>query len=425
MESNAAVSMKLENVLRVEREQAAVDRQNLLSQITDLVMKQGSAQDQRFEAKVSEVRQTIASSNQAFETSRTQYSQGMDVWNEKETKLVEDVLRSRETLKTKLKDDWVVSSVDTANAAMLTSVKAANKHNASLQNTTKSVHNETVRIVDEQMKDIALQMQALDDFVTRARSQNTQHLDSHTASLQGLNSTVQTSYASIGLHFASTYERVKEFGDDMSEKHTSSQNHLDAVDEMLRQPLAELRGNIVNTTLEEYQPTGQTPQKVSYLYPANLPQTGDHVTLLASLRGGLTNGSGITSPSKSSTIVFNDAQHKSGEASVTLSTTPSTETRRTTAGGLREINANIGAGNPILSESVTSASASSADPSITDLSLSSLPQIPTFKRSVTASGKLPMPKSGKKSLLTVEGRENVPPSAFSQSTGRRRSPRTG
>jgi kinesin family protein 11 len=32
----------------------------------------------------------------------------MDAWNVKEGLLVEEVLRSRETLKSKLKEDWVV-----------------------------------------------------------------------------------------------------------------------------------------------------------------------------------------------------------------------------------------------------------------------------------------------------------------------------
>jgi len=109
MQASAAASMQLENVLRVEREQAAVDRQNLLSQITDLVMNQGAAQDQRFEEKTSEVRTVINSSKDSFEVARVQYSQGMDAWNEKETKLAEDIRRSRDTLKSKLKDDLVVS----------------------------------------------------------------------------------------------------------------------------------------------------------------------------------------------------------------------------------------------------------------------------------------------------------------------------
>jgi kinesin family protein 11 len=110
MQSNSAVSSKLDEVLREEREQAAADRQNLLSQITSLVRAQGEVQDARLGTKIEEVRTDVTSLKEAFEASQTQYSQGMDTWNEKEGELVEEVLRSRETLKSKLKEDWVVSS---------------------------------------------------------------------------------------------------------------------------------------------------------------------------------------------------------------------------------------------------------------------------------------------------------------------------
>lgn len=108
MQSNAAASAKLDEVLQEEREQAAADRQSLISQITNLVNAQGEAQDQRLTTKISEVHNSVLSSNENFQASRARYSQGMDCWNEKEDKLVEDVLRSREVLKTKLKEDWVV-----------------------------------------------------------------------------------------------------------------------------------------------------------------------------------------------------------------------------------------------------------------------------------------------------------------------------
>jgi kinesin family protein 11 len=55
MQSSAAVSVQLENILLLEREQAAVNRRNLLSQITDLVTNQGTAQDQRLEERISEL----------------------------------------------------------------------------------------------------------------------------------------------------------------------------------------------------------------------------------------------------------------------------------------------------------------------------------------------------------------------------------
>ena len=108
MQTNTAASVKLDEVLREEREQAAADRQTLLSQITSLVVAQGETQDARLGAKIGEVQKDVLSSKESFEASRAQYGLGMDAWNEQEGKLVEEVLRSRETLKSKLKEDWVV-----------------------------------------------------------------------------------------------------------------------------------------------------------------------------------------------------------------------------------------------------------------------------------------------------------------------------
>lgn len=287
--------------------------------------------------------------------------------------------------------------------------------------TTKSVHQETVRIVDEQMKDIGLQMQALDDFVTRARQQNAQHHDSHVQSLEGLSTTVKSSFTNIGSHFTSTYERVRDLGDEMSTKTSSIQESLGPLDESLRQPLAELRSNISNTILPEYVPTGETPQKVQYQYPTILPRTEAHETLLSAIRPSSSSNT-LVSPSKAPLmpVIFNDATPTSAEEVALLPSSSETESKRPT-GGLREINVNIlnaaslnSAASP---EDGVSGSANSTDNSTT------VTQIPTFKKSVSAM-KVPQLKK-KASMMALEGRENVAPGMFSQSTGRRRSPRTG
>jgi kinesin family protein 11 len=418
MQSNAAASSRLEEVLREEREQAAADRQNLLTQITSLVMAQGEAQDARLTSKIEAVKTTVESSKETFEASRAQYSQGMDSWNEKEDKLVDEVLRSRETLKSKLKEDWVVCIRPIHHMTkQLTLPQAANKHNSTLQFSTKSVHDETVRIVDAQMKDIEIQMRALDDFVTRARSQNAQHHDSHVVSLDNLSGTVKKSYSNIGTHFTFIYERVRDLGEEMSAKTTSLQDALAPLDENLREPLANLRSNITSTTLQEYQPTGETPQKVQYQYPTHLPRTEPHENLLAALRRPMSTQNSH-SPSKSTTtipVIFNDGPSSDPPRDFSRSlafASPDVEKRPMTIGGLREIDANI---------SATSLPARTNDEN-------ALPQIPSFKRSVTAGGKLPVLRSGKKSVVApLEGRENVNLSASLSSgrEGRRRSPRTG
>ncbi len=111
MQANATASARLDAVLAEERQQNVADRQTLLSQITNLITAQGEMQDARLSTKINEVQKNIIASKDTFEASRTKYGEGMDSWNDKETNLVSEVLRSRETLKSKLKEDWVVSRI--------------------------------------------------------------------------------------------------------------------------------------------------------------------------------------------------------------------------------------------------------------------------------------------------------------------------
>lgn len=287
------------------------------------------------------------------------------------------------------------------------------------------MHEETVRIVDAQMETMATQMKALDDFVIRARAQNALHQDKHSQSLKGLSSTVRSSYDNINTHFTYSYERVRDMGVEMSAQTASLRDALAPLDQHLREPLAHLRSDIERTEMQEYQPTGDTPQKIQYTYPMELPRTDAHDILLAAMRNTLVE-SQLQSPTKAPTtipVVFHDektisnsGQLSSLHSSRSSRTTPDTEQRPGTSGGLREIDANL------MNISAVSVSASSIEDS-------TLSQITNFKKSVRSEGKLPVSKIGKKSMVSLEGRENTIELNTSlmvqQSTGRRRSPRTG
>lgn len=290
------------------------------------------------------------------------------------------------------------------------------------------MHEETVRIVDLQMKDIATQMQALDNFVSRARSQNAQHHESYVRSLGGLATRVKSSYADIGSRFTSTYESVRELGEQMSAYTTQLQNSLSPLETTVSQPLAELRSIVSSTALQEYQPTGETPQKANYQYPTDLPRTEAHETLLAALRRPVN-----ASPSKATTatipVIFNDGPDERDEISPT-STDGSERKTQIPALGLREIDININAGNHNSDDN--SVSNSGSKPQVKE----PLAVIPSFKRSIS-TGKLTAPKSAKKAatpvvMVPLGGRENenaVPAATAmftrSEGGGRRRSPRLG
>lgn len=260
------------------------------------------------------------------------------------------------------------------------------------------------------MKDMAVQMQALDDFVTRARSQNERHHKTHVRSLQGMASTVRQSYTSMDDHFISTSSRVRDLGDDMADRNKSLQNTLPPLNTSVCQPLSELRANITNVPLKEYVPTGETPSKVVYTYPTTLPRTEAHEKLLTKLSkvSHATPSSpadiSSTPPSPSKSIIYTDAAPVDEIALLQSSDSEPKPTNISGAHahpggsttGLREVHININAALPALRTS---------DPAITQETM--LP--PPLKRHATMESKLPQ-KFGVKGVVRVEGRENSLPS---------------
>ncbi|KAL7620208.1 Kinesin- motor protein [Parahypoxylon ruwenzoriense] len=417
IQSNASISTQLQEVVYEERRQAAEERQKLLAQITTLINSQAELQESRLANRAASIQQSVQENSTSLESSMAQYSRGMDDWNQKETRLLDEVTTSRENLKTKLKDDWTT----------------ANKHSTSIQDTTKSVHAETVRVVDEQMKDLDEQMISLDDFVARARSQNALHHDQHSNSVLNLSGTIQNSYASINKHFKTTCSRVQDLGSEMDTDIITAQNSLEPLPEYLCQPLSDLREDINNTVIQEYQPTGETPQKRNYEYPTQLPHTEAHDTLLRRLNSEAT-------PSKKAKV-FSDAdpallENRSPSrrlASDNAFALPDRD-HNPLSMSLREVHPNLNATGPLNFDARTNdtihgfsasvgpgmmlGTAANADGDLT---------MPLIKKSRTTRS-----KAGKK-VTSVDGRENLPPLSsilpgggreiFSQSVSRRKSPR--
>lgn len=382
MQVDEDVSARLESCLSEERAQASQDRQTLLAQITSLVNHSGEAQDLRWESRINGVREVISSANSTLHKADENCNNSMKVWLEKENLLVGEILKSRDTLKSRMKDDW----------------KAINEHNTSIQATTKSVHEETIRIVDAQMKDMAIQMQALDDFVTRARSQNERHHSRHVTSLQGLASTVHQSYSSIGDHFVSTYDRVRDIGADVSTQSTALSASLPPLLSTIQQPLADLRADITSAPLKEYVPTGETPRKTQYQYPTTLPRTEPHDQILGKQANSSppnSTHSPIKSPSKS--IVYTDAPATNGLP-------PTSPSKDPNPASLREISLNVNASlkrNNSDSQAPNASTAVKPDPETVGMGP------PPLKRQATES-KLPQKfGGGRPGMVKLEGRENM------------------
>ncbi|KAL9581169.1 MAG: hypothetical protein Q9203_006006, partial [Teloschistes exilis] len=380
MLAESRMSSELETALKEERTEAAQDREALLSQITSLVNKSGETQDARWQSKIDSIRSDITSSRSKFEAEEKTYSEAMDVWSQKESLLVEEVIKSRDNLKSRMKKDWT----------------AVNERNTAIQATTSSVHEETIRIVNAQMQDMATQMQVLDDFVTRARSQNEQHHSTHATSLQNLASTVNQSYSSIGDHFLSTYDRVKDIGGSVSEQSEALQNTLPPLTDQIQLPLADLRATISNAPLKEYVATGETPQKQQYRFPTTLPRTEAHEKLLGkifthnSTVNRTNTGVAIPPPSPAKPVVYTDAHDPASMGPGAEETSSS----KPPASGLREIDMNTIANNPHPAAASRHSDPSSHLNSTTSYEMNKSMGPPPLKRQATES-KLPTKLQGK------------------------------
>lgn len=249
------------------------------------------------------------------------------------------------------------------------------------------------------MKDLAIQLQILDDFVNRARLQNEKHHETHLQSLHGLASTVMESHGHVSDHFKSAQDRVHDLDTNHLAQCRAVQAMLPSLTSTIKVQLTNLRAKIAHAKLKEYSPTGETPQKTHYDFPTTLPRTESQEKLLAKLSRPTASSSQAssqnTSPNKqaspSKQPIYNDAP--------VAPPNPLTPVPSTTP-GLREIDVNITAGAPL--------------PNISTLFSKSTFDIvevgemgpPPFKRqAVSMDTKLPQKHRG--GGMRGEGRENT------------------
>ena len=131
---------------------------------------------------------------------------------------------------------------------------------------------------------MATQMAALDDFVTRARSQNDTN---HTQRIQSLDKMASDARgAFVELEKGSNEHKTKlENFEQETSSHSDGAELFNALEDDIRPHLQDLRSEVSRSAFAEYIPTGETPQKRDWNYPITLPRTESHESIVARLRG--------------------------------------------------------------------------------------------------------------------------------------------
>ena len=254
---------------------------------------------------------------------------------------------------------------------------------------------------------MAIQMQILDDFVTRARLQNEKHHETHVQSLHGLASTVRESHNHVSDHFTLAQDRIRDLGTNHLAQRMAVQAMLPFLTSTIQVQLTNLRAKIANAKLKEYSPTGETPRKTHYDFPTTLPRTEPHEKLLAKLSRPTTSSSQApsrtSSPNKqaspSKQPIYNDAP-----TALPNPLTPCKEDAKplpSTTPGLREIDINITASAPLPKFSTSLLS----KPTFDIVEVGEMGPPPFKRQAITMDTKLPQKHRG--GGMRGEGRENA------------------
>jgi len=261
-------------------------------------------------------------------------------------------------------------------------------------------------VVDEQVADLDVQMTALDDFVTRARSENAQHYDANAEAVASVSNTVEESYGNISQHVKTTFERVRTLGDEMDTDSREAERSLRTAEEQVCAPLSELREEISDSALREYEATGSTPEKVRYEFPTELPATVSHDALIA----GMHDAAASSSPTKSIAVfsdILEDAEPvRSPPRFSTASLSAQDPVRNNLlCMSLREVNPNVTA-------------TFAFDPSASTMSLpAENVTLPMLKTRATRARRKAVASTA------AEGRENAVPELAASTGPKRKSPR--
>ncbi|KAI5927952.1 P-loop containing nucleoside triphosphate hydrolase protein [Camillea tinctor] len=255
----------------VDKERTIREQENtdLMLRIQNLVEAKVQQQEQRM-GMIANISAQLRSAGQSHSAAGDSFADGSEQLAERSRSFSDRLIKSRDMIKTRIQSDYATAS----------------KHTEKLKAVTSSVHDETTRIVKEQVQHLHTEMRALDTIIDSIQEQNNTAHAARERTFSALVSMVQDSYANVGSAFTASFDRVKGLGNDVAEQANGLCENLPQLDKdahICRQ-LAELRQRVEHDKLEEYVHTGQTPTHREYSYPTAVPQTSDSDSFMERMR---------------------------------------------------------------------------------------------------------------------------------------------
>ncbi|KAI1771878.1 P-loop containing nucleoside triphosphate hydrolase protein [Hypoxylon cercidicola] len=255
----------------VDKERTLREQENtdLMLRIQNLV-EANVQQQQRRIGVIANIPAQLRSAGQSHSAAADSFADGSEQLAERSRSFSDRLNKSRDMMKTRIQSKCATAC----------------KHTENLKAATSSVHDETIRIVKEQVQHLHTDMRAFDTIIDSIQEQNNTAHAARERTFSVLASTVQDSYANVGSTFTASFDRVKDLGNDVSEQTDGLRENLPQLgkDVHICRQLAELRQRVEHDKLEEYVHTGQTPTRREYSYPTAVPQTNGSDSFMERMR---------------------------------------------------------------------------------------------------------------------------------------------
>lgn len=128
-------------------------------------------------------------------------------------------------------------------------------------------------------------MAALDEFVSRARSQNDSYHQRRTEDLANMAGNAKDGFVQLEKDLNDCKSSTESFGNENTMHGGDMEALAASLQDDARPLLQDLQYELATSTFKDYDPTGETPQKREWEYPTHLPRTESHESIIARLRG--------------------------------------------------------------------------------------------------------------------------------------------
>lgn len=259
-----SASDSISAALAEESQRAALERQQLAAQITQLITTNALEQDKRLAQKMGSVQTGLTVTSDRLSSATGTICSGINQWSEAEEGFKGELSVTRDGIKKKLQTD-----------ALATEGRASN-----IQQTANNIHAETIQLVNSQMQSVAANMQTLDEFVARAREHNERHHRLKVSSLDSVADQVKTSTSTVRYNIDDVKQEAEDIGADVLAATVKAKNALDPFNIYSASLLAGLRGQTEISVYRDYVPTNSSPKKRAYPFDDEIPKTATREQIL-------------------------------------------------------------------------------------------------------------------------------------------------